>query len=220
LSSIVQRMLAKDPRQRPQTPAEVVEALAPWTASPIPPPSASEMPSLSPAVRGQTPEGDPAGPQTPSPRPGPWSRALTASTPVPPMPGPPRQPALPKVKSSLPVSATPAVPPPLPVASSSRVPTRKAPPRSRPAPKPKGPLCPSKHASQQSSAKPTPTRLPAPSLVRAWKEHRKAAYLVLLVIGSALLGFGAHAAFAHLRRGSSPPTVNVIQPGQPGASTR
>jgi serine/threonine protein kinase len=50
LASIVQRMMAKDPRHRYQTPAEVMEALKPWTAVPVPPPSEHEMPQLSPAI--------------------------------------------------------------------------------------------------------------------------------------------------------------------------
>jgi serine/threonine protein kinase len=44
LVAVVQRMLAKDPGQRFQTPADVVAALEPWTTTPIPPPSDAEMP--------------------------------------------------------------------------------------------------------------------------------------------------------------------------------
>jgi serine/threonine protein kinase len=45
LAAVVIRMMAKDPNQRFQTAGEVIEALAPWTKEPIPPPPASEMPS-------------------------------------------------------------------------------------------------------------------------------------------------------------------------------
>src|SRR5579884_1601654 len=47
---VEERMLAKEPAQRFQTPGEVVDALAPWTATPIPPPPEEEMPKLSPAA--------------------------------------------------------------------------------------------------------------------------------------------------------------------------
>jgi serine/threonine protein kinase len=44
LFAVVARMMAKDRSQRYQTPAEVVEALAPWTATPLAPPSAEDIP--------------------------------------------------------------------------------------------------------------------------------------------------------------------------------
>jgi serine/threonine protein kinase len=50
--ALVERMMAKDPIQRPQTPAEVADALDPWTQTPIPPPPEHEMPQLSPAAMG------------------------------------------------------------------------------------------------------------------------------------------------------------------------
>jgi serine/threonine protein kinase len=55
LVAIVEKMMAKDPADRYQTPAEVVEALEPWTATPIPPPPEEEMPRLSPAAMGINP---------------------------------------------------------------------------------------------------------------------------------------------------------------------
>jgi eukaryotic-like serine/threonine-protein kinase len=50
LAAIVDRMMAKAPMQRYQTPAEVVAALEPWTRDPIAPPPETEMPRLSPAA--------------------------------------------------------------------------------------------------------------------------------------------------------------------------
>ncbi len=44
LAAVVAKMMAKDREQRYQTPAEVYEALAPWTQTPIPPPPEEEMP--------------------------------------------------------------------------------------------------------------------------------------------------------------------------------
>ena len=45
LAAVVEKMMAKNPWERFQTPAAVVAALAPWTQSPIAPPPASEMPN-------------------------------------------------------------------------------------------------------------------------------------------------------------------------------
>ncbi len=69
LAAVVTKMMAKDPARRYQSPAEVLEALSPWTALPIAPPSESEMPRLSPAVAGSR-DSD-RGPATPQhiPRP-------------------------------------------------------------------------------------------------------------------------------------------------------
>jgi eukaryotic-like serine/threonine-protein kinase len=44
LAAVIHRMLAKQPQQRYQKPADVVAALAPWTQAPIPPPSEKELP--------------------------------------------------------------------------------------------------------------------------------------------------------------------------------
>jgi eukaryotic-like serine/threonine-protein kinase len=66
LGAVVAKMLAKKPAERYQTPADVVEALAPWTGQPVPLPSEREMPRLSPAASGSglIDESDP-GPVTP-----------------------------------------------------------------------------------------------------------------------------------------------------------
>jgi serine/threonine protein kinase len=53
LVAVVDRMMAKDSRQRYQTPREVCDALGPWTRIPIPPPPETEMPRLSPAARAE-----------------------------------------------------------------------------------------------------------------------------------------------------------------------
>ncbi len=54
LVAILDKMMAKDPAQRYQTPAEVASVLEPWTGTPIGPPPEDEMPRLSPAALGQT----------------------------------------------------------------------------------------------------------------------------------------------------------------------
>jgi serine/threonine protein kinase len=50
-ADILIKMLAKDPEERYQTPAEVAQALAPWTTEAVHLPTADEMPNLSPATR-------------------------------------------------------------------------------------------------------------------------------------------------------------------------
>jgi eukaryotic-like serine/threonine-protein kinase len=51
LAAVVERMMAKEPSERYPSGAAVMEAVAPWTETPIPPPPEAEMPQLSPAVR-------------------------------------------------------------------------------------------------------------------------------------------------------------------------
>ena len=55
LVAIIDKMMAKDPAQRPQAPQEVADALIPFTEQPIAPPSEDEMPRLSPAASGDQP---------------------------------------------------------------------------------------------------------------------------------------------------------------------
>jgi serine/threonine protein kinase len=52
LAVLIDKMMAKDPAQRPQIPLAIAEALAPWTATPIGPPPGEEMPQMSPAALG------------------------------------------------------------------------------------------------------------------------------------------------------------------------
>ncbi|HEY1377600.1 MAG TPA: protein kinase [Gemmataceae bacterium] len=59
VARVIDRMLAKDPADRYQTPAEVAAALDPWTVTPIPPPPESEMPRLSRAAQRAEPPTSP-----------------------------------------------------------------------------------------------------------------------------------------------------------------
>jgi serine/threonine protein kinase len=52
LDAVLARMVAREPADRYQTPAEVAAALEPWTQTPIPPPPEAEMPRLSRAALG------------------------------------------------------------------------------------------------------------------------------------------------------------------------
>jgi serine/threonine protein kinase len=65
---IEQKMLAKEPAQRFEVPAQVCEALAPWTAEPIAPPPAEHLPQLSPAAQRGGPSDSRSGPSSPTPR--------------------------------------------------------------------------------------------------------------------------------------------------------
>jgi eukaryotic-like serine/threonine-protein kinase len=73
LAAVVERMMAKDPTARFQVPAEVVEALRPWTGTPIPLPTEEEIPppgvgSNSPNVPVSSPKPSPRKPRpTPAP---------------------------------------------------------------------------------------------------------------------------------------------------------
>jgi tRNA A-37 threonylcarbamoyl transferase component Bud32 len=77
LVAVVEKMMAKDPARRYATPAEVMAALAPWVATPIPPPAEREMPALSPAVAGGAAAG--RGGTAPVPVPGPAGPAAPAT---------------------------------------------------------------------------------------------------------------------------------------------
>ncbi|HVK14592.1 MAG TPA: serine/threonine-protein kinase, partial [Gemmataceae bacterium] len=52
VAAVLQKMMAKKPEDRYQTPAELAEALLPFTQTPIPPPPEAEMPTLSAAAMG------------------------------------------------------------------------------------------------------------------------------------------------------------------------
>src|SRR5579883_2120835 len=60
VSAIVARMMAKEPKDRYATPAELMAALAPWVQTPIPPPPERELPQFSPAAVGPTAASRPA----------------------------------------------------------------------------------------------------------------------------------------------------------------
>jgi hypothetical protein len=104
LVQIIDKMMAKDKAKRYQTPAQVADALAPWTRQAISPPPEAEMPRLSlAAMGGAMPETTASGMGTPTPQPVPQQRApQPAATPAPrpqpvaaPRPQPARAPAQP-----------------------------------------------------------------------------------------------------------------------------
>jgi serine/threonine protein kinase len=54
LIAVIDKMMAKEAGQRYQTPQAVMDALVPWTQSPVAPPPDEEMPHLCPAALGAT----------------------------------------------------------------------------------------------------------------------------------------------------------------------
>jgi serine/threonine protein kinase len=121
LAQVLEKMMAKNPAERYQSPAEVTQALAPFTQTPIPPPPEKEMPRLSPAAMG----GDTAisGVITPTPVPTPAARPAPAPPPAP-RPAPAQAP-VPVRGSGLARAPAPAATaaPPRPAPSAANVPT-------------------------------------------------------------------------------------------------
>jgi serine/threonine protein kinase len=110
---LVEKMMAKPPDRRFQTPLEVAHALAPWTQTAIPPPTDVELPALSPAALGAGLPPPPAAP------------ALPAAPAKAPGVHPPRPPAPPHVPTANPFAAPAAAPAAFPMY------TPVPPPRSR-----------------------------------------------------------------------------------------
>jgi serine/threonine protein kinase len=149
LVAVIDRMMAKDPGQRFQSPAKVAEALAPFTQSPIPPPPDGEMPQLSPAAMaaGEASMTARVSAAALSPPPRKSWQVPAAAVPAPPRPPPPPSPPPPRKLAAPPV-VTPPAPrtagraPPTPVAvkapaaATARHPVAAPPPVPRRAPAP------------------------------------------------------------------------------------
>lgn len=90
--AVIEKMMAKDPARRFQTPAEVAAALAPWTQTPVAPPRADELPTLSPAAESAgspppPPSGQPVSPPKSAavytgPTPNPFATPAPATFPI------------------------------------------------------------------------------------------------------------------------------------------
>jgi serine/threonine protein kinase len=103
LETILQKMMAKDHKERYSTPQEVADALSRWTSTPIPPPVPEEMPRRSPAASAPASQSyAPVIPSTPAPRsvppdlihPKPASDANHVARPTGPKTPAPKQPVL------------------------------------------------------------------------------------------------------------------------------
>src|SRR5262249_34767925 len=86
LAAVLDRMITKEPRERFQTPAEIVEALAESVAELVDPPPAHEMPEHPAAFYrpGLTPPAGAASRAAPAVTPNPLSQAETLPSPRPP----------------------------------------------------------------------------------------------------------------------------------------
>src|SRR5262249_11080761 len=121
MAALVSRMLAKGAEQRPQTPAEVVAALTPWTRTPIAPPRPEELPEPSSAL-----------PVSPSGRLRDPAPSLTFQENLELVAGPsPRPPNLALASSSKPTPEVPPVTPPPATPDTTRAPSQAMPARPR-----------------------------------------------------------------------------------------
>jgi serine/threonine protein kinase len=166
VAAIVEKMMAKDASQRYQMPQHVVDALAPWTQTPIPPPPDDEMPQFSLAAMGgpstdsgmTTPGRGPSGEPSPPPRKAwqvPGSSNAANST--------PRAVAAPKTPTPPPAPSAPSPPPTvLPPAVQRRVVPPPGPAAARPAsPPPPSPRPQARAAAAAPPAQPSPVVKPA-----------------------------------------------------------
>jgi serine/threonine protein kinase len=117
LAKIIEKMMAKDPKERFQTPQEIVDALEAWTNETIDPPSDEEMPRLSPAAM--------AGPNYAAPTRIPTSKIRDADSVKPEEPVPYRSTSVPELvvpevaQAAFECAATIPAPPPARLASPS-----------------------------------------------------------------------------------------------------
>jgi serine/threonine protein kinase len=135
ISAMIQKMLAKEPGERFQTPQELADALEPYTRDPIGPPPDAEMPKLSPAALGAL------GP----PDPGDTSVGLKGDTPPRALQGMGSSPSNATTAGSTTTNAgektsandTPVSPPPKRPTTAPSKPTSPAPSRKTPPPAPR-----------------------------------------------------------------------------------
>jgi hypothetical protein len=203
LAVVLDKMLAKKPGQRYQTPAEVVAALEPITRTPIPPPGEEEMPQrhAAPHGKGQVPA--PAPKEKPRIRP----KAEAALPPAPkPRPAPPRVPAAPPP----PVAPRPAARPR--AAAPPAAPPRAAVPARPPAP------AAAKRAPAPAVRKPPARSTPAPVRPKSelnvprdtgpgWYSTLLLVFLTLIVAGGVGVGFGYYFSSQPPATGLTPPAT-------------
>jgi serine/threonine protein kinase len=153
--AVLNRMLAKDPRQRYQRPADVAEALAPWTQTPIPPPPEHEMPRLSLAALATGPVTEPLqkGMLSPTPRPN-WQVSDASGTySSPPQRGPATPLRTPVARSQAPSPSNTPTSGPRPAAPTPPAVRTRPPEQTKPPP----PLPPNKRSTSTTQAiRPSP----------------------------------------------------------------
>jgi eukaryotic-like serine/threonine-protein kinase len=171
LINIVSRMMAKKVKLRYQTPAEVVEALRPWTSRPIPAPSPEELPTL-------LPSGVPSAPvKSPS-----SSRAAPANPPA-------RTPGSSRSRPRTPLAPNAPIPAQeTPRASYTGLPTPRlmaAHTSTAETPRPRPAILP--HRPKKVSPPPLPSRpIETSSSMNRWLT--RTLYLVMIVVAGAAVG--------------------------------
>jgi serine/threonine protein kinase len=213
IAAIVERMMAKDPAQRYQTPREVAEALAPWTQTPIAPPPEREMPQLSlAATRALNATGDSSmtgarSPDSASRSAARWKVTGNSSAPLkipaaetvvsrpatptpvaaPPVAPPPARPAAgpasAPMKLELPPSRPPAPPPPPPVTRPAPAPAPAAPTQAMPAVVALPELQPIEEVEEEMAFQPTVTTPREPRTPRRAEPAKTSALLIGLGVG-------------------------------------
>jgi eukaryotic-like serine/threonine-protein kinase len=148
VEAVITKMMAKDPANRYQMPAEVADALAPLTQTPIGPPPESEMPRLSPAATGKATDGSHHDAGEPT--------AITSRPETPPR-------ALQKMAATA-TATTKTSRPPVNVAPACAAPVTGAPARQAPAPAP-APAPSPRTAGTTKPAPPPPAPAAAPQPV-------------------------------------------------------
>jgi serine/threonine protein kinase len=212
LIAVVDKMMAKNPAERYQTPAEVVQALEPFTRTPVPPPAESELPRLCPALLGHEPRGGtPAIPKPQAP--------LLKKAPVPPLEQTPRPPLAP-ARAPQPAAVAAMTGPPTPP------PVKKNPAASRPRPEPTAADTDARPAKTLADPEPIdpnaalqaalrqPVLAPAPTAPAAKKTNLR--WLILVVVLAAVLGFLGVAAWKLLW----PAGTKSAAPPPPAAAVR
>jgi serine/threonine protein kinase len=109
VAAVLDRMMMKDRAERYQSPAEIALALAPYTQVPIPPPSAEELPRLSPAAMGPSGSSSTVTGRYTTPR-SPTSSVRIGETPSTARPVAPA-PGISALGEAIPAYRTPAAPP-------------------------------------------------------------------------------------------------------------
>jgi eukaryotic-like serine/threonine-protein kinase len=213
LAAILDKMLAKKPGMRYQTPAEVVAALEPLTQTPIAPPDEEELPQRQPAPPGKGGQAPASAPKEKPrirpkeglpPAPKPLKAPPEVSMPAPPRPAAPRPAARPRAAAAPPRAAAPARPragaavKPAPAAAA-----RKAAPKPAPRPvRPKSEL--------------TLLRDSGPG----WGSTLLLIFLTLIVAGGVGVGFGYYFSSRSPAASSNPATsTNPAASSNPAAPT-
>ncbi|MCI0684091.1 MAG: protein kinase, partial [Gemmataceae bacterium] len=161
LATVIAKMMNKDREQRYQTPAEVSQALEPFTQEAVGPPPDAEMPQLSLAAVGPGAAADTAQAPAPKPQATPVPRALQGMSSKASPPSAPTSAPTPRTLPSAPPPTAPAPAAP-PAGAASAKPSLTAPSRTAPSRTPASPAPKSKPKPVTPPASAAPKPAPAP----------------------------------------------------------